>query len=171
MAPQALQIIITSCFVQKHVNDKIAVIEQNPLSVVVSLNAYGKFTCVLDLQVDFVGNCLILTDVRARTDDEVVGETRDFTQVQNNNVLGLFGLRGPYSSKPRGFRDFRDLPRLGFNGKIVVLLADSALLTLSYYNNRSASNCIPDWCLCFCCVSPGAVCGARPRRDAGCGSR
>ena len=120
--------------------------------------------------MNLVSDCLILTDVRARADDEVVGETRDFTQVQNNDVLGLFGLRGPYSFKPRGFRDFRDLARLGFNGKIVVLLADSALLRLSYYNNRSASNCIPDWCLRLCSVSARAD-FIRTRWNTGGGSR
>jgi hypothetical protein len=46
--------------------------------------------------VNLVTDRLVLADVCACADDEVVGEAGDFAEIQNYNVLRFFRLRGPY---------------------------------------------------------------------------
>jgi hypothetical protein len=156
--PQPFEIVVASGSVEENVDNEIAVIHQDPLGVVISFDTDGQVAALLEPEMDFIGDRLILADVGAGTDDEMVGEAGDITQIENNNVQSFFGLRRAYCFKPRGIRNFRDLLRRDWYGKIFVLLADSALLSLSYYNNRSASNRNSAHSLCPRRFCPGTVC-------------
>jgi hypothetical protein len=76
--PQALQVVIAAGSIQKDVNDEVAVVHQDPFGVLVTLHTDRQITPLLQPEVNFVGDCLILADVGACTDDEMIGEAGDF---------------------------------------------------------------------------------------------
>jgi hypothetical protein len=133
--PESFEVVVTSGPVEKNMNNEVAVVHQDPLGVLVSLDTDRQVAALLEPEMDLIGNGLVLPGVGAGTNYEMIGEAGDFTQVENDDVLCFFGLSGPYCCKPRWIRNFRDLLRWVWYGKIFVLLADSALLRLSYYNN------------------------------------
>ena len=92
MPPQPLQIVITSRAVKKNVADQVAIILKNPLPVVIPFQADGEFASVLHLGIDLVANGLILAGVRAGTNQEIIGETGNFSKIENYQVQGFLGL-------------------------------------------------------------------------------
>jgi hypothetical protein len=50
--------------------------------------------------MDLVGDGLNLAGIGAAQDYEVVGEGRDFPQIQHPNVAGLFFFRGSHRFQP-----------------------------------------------------------------------
>lgn len=69
---------------------EVAEIAQNPLALVIAFDARRNFAVLLQLQADFVGDCLVLARTRARADDEIIGETGDSGEIQNSDVRGFF---------------------------------------------------------------------------------
>jgi len=57
----------------------------------------------LQLKTDFVGDSLVLADVRSRTNHEVVGERGHCGQVQYFDVCGFFILCGAGGDNPGRF--------------------------------------------------------------------
>jgi hypothetical protein len=88
------------------VHDKIAVILENPLGVLVAFNADGQLAAVFHLEVDLVTDCLVLASIGAGADQEVIGEGGDLSEVEDDNVLSLFRLRGSDGCKPTTFSGF-----------------------------------------------------------------
>ncbi len=84
-------------------HQKIAVVAQNPLALLIALNAVRQLTVPFELDSDLVGDGLILAGVRTRADYEVVGERRDPGKVQNFDVGRLFFLSRANGGKPSGF--------------------------------------------------------------------
>ena len=58
--PQALEIVEGTGVGQEHVDDKVAVVLQDPLAIVVPLEADGQFAALLQLRVDLVADGLVL---------------------------------------------------------------------------------------------------------------
>lgn len=83
-------------------HEKIGVIEQNPLALIVSLNARRELAVLLQLQADLVRDGLILARTRARANYEMVGEAGDSGEVQNREIRRFLCLR----------RANRDLPSM-----------------------------------------------------------
>jgi hypothetical protein len=90
------------------VNQKIAVIEQNPLTLFVALGAGRVLALLLQTQPDLVGDGLVLTRVRSGADDEIIGERSDPGEIQNRDVSGFFILSGADSGEPSWCFDFFD---------------------------------------------------------------
>jgi hypothetical protein len=70
-------------------NQIVAVIEQNPLRVLIAFHAIGPLTQFSQLGFDFVRNRLNLPGVGSATDDEEIGKGSDFTKIEDDNVFGL----------------------------------------------------------------------------------
>ena len=72
-------------------DEQVAVIGQHPFGLAIALDVGGKLAgFVLQAQSDFVADGLHLLLVRARTDDEVVGECGDTGEVKDYDLGGLF---------------------------------------------------------------------------------
>jgi hypothetical protein len=93
-------------------DDKVAVILEDPLGVFVPLDADRQLAPVFQPEVDFVTDRLILPAVVARANQKIVGEGGDLAEIENDNVLGLLGLGRPNCSKPVIFSILRGLVRL-----------------------------------------------------------
>ena len=70
----------------------IPVIEQNPLGILIALDAIRVLAKLFELDLDFVRNRLNLPGVSATGDHEKVGKSGDFAEVENPDILGLFCL-------------------------------------------------------------------------------
>lgn len=73
---------------------EVAVVDQNPLGVFVTLQAGGVFAVALELLGDFVADGLDLARVGAGGDEEIVGEGGCLADVQNGNVTCLLRFSG-----------------------------------------------------------------------------
>ena len=79
--------------------DKIAVIEQNPIGGVVTLDPDGPGAELLfDLFVDLVGDGLDLSLVRTTGDDKKLSKARDAAQIQHDHIKRLF-VGGTFDSE------------------------------------------------------------------------
>jgi len=78
------------------VDQVVAVIEQDPLRVLVAFDAVRILAQLLQLDFDFVGDGLDLPGVGAAEDDEKIGKRGDFAEVEDLDILRLFrlGCRG-----------------------------------------------------------------------------
>jgi hypothetical protein len=85
------------------VHEEIAVIAQNPLTLVVALDTVRQIADFLKFQMDGIGNRLVLLRVGARADYEVIGETRYAGKIQDRNVFSLFRLRRANCDFPTRF--------------------------------------------------------------------
>ena len=92
-------------------DEKIAVIGQNPFGALVAFEAGGKIALGLKLQIDFVADGLHLAVVIAGADHEMICKGSDAGEVKNDDVFGLLTLGGPDGEQPvRSFgRRFRTL--------------------------------------------------------------
>jgi hypothetical protein len=82
------------------VDDEIAIILEDPLGVVVPLNADRHLAPVLQLEVNFVTDRLVLPGVVSRADEEVIGEAGDLAKIEDYDIVGLLGLCGPDCTYP-----------------------------------------------------------------------
>lgn len=87
-------------------DQKVAVIEQNPLTLFISFDAGREIAVFFQPQADLVGDGLILARTRAGADDEVIGETGDSGEIQNSKIGGLLGPGRVYRDLPAGFGGF-----------------------------------------------------------------
>src|SRR5579864_3765276 len=89
--PEPFEIVELARFVRKHVNDKVDVVEQNPLSLFVSLDIVGAEACGLKAEFDLVGDGLNLPRVGTAAQNKVVGKrARAFLHFQNGELFGFF---------------------------------------------------------------------------------
>src|SRR5437588_725894 len=100
VTPQPLEVVVGSRFWRKDVNQVVAIIRQHPFGILVSLDADRALAGFLQLCTDLFADGLNLSRIGARADDEEVGEGRDFTQIEDDYILGLFGFSGADSSQP-----------------------------------------------------------------------
>lgn len=89
-------------------DDKIAVVSQNPFSVVVAFDIGGPLTGFGEVRPNGVADGLNLTRVVARADDEMIGKRSELAKVQDTNVRSLPGFGGTNGYQPgwnwvRGF--------------------------------------------------------------------
>jgi hypothetical protein len=87
--PEPLQIVVGSGAIQKDVTDQVAIVLKDPLPVVVAFEADREFAAFLHLGVDLIANGLILAGVGAGTDQKIISETGDFSQVENYQIQGF----------------------------------------------------------------------------------
>lgn len=106
MPPETFQVVVGAGACQKNVDDEIAVVLENPLGVFVTFDADRELTLVLQLQVDFIADGLILPRAAAGTDQEVVGKGGDFLKIEDNDLLRFLRLRRANCCKPIRFKDF-----------------------------------------------------------------
>jgi hypothetical protein len=87
---------------------------------------------------NFVGNRMPLPGIRNRTDQEVVGEGSNLSQVENSQVEGFLGFGGPRGGQP--VRKFlRGECRLGLCGTACQSRLN-VLLRLAYYSGAGYVN-------------------------------
>ncbi len=79
----------------------VAVIDQDPLGVLVSFDAVRVFAFLLELRLDLIGDGLHLACTRAGTKNEVVGKGCDVAQIEHDDITGLLGFRGVNGGLPK----------------------------------------------------------------------
>ena len=79
VSPNSLKIIEKAVFLIKNVNDHIAEIEKDPLSMLISLNLLENSAGFFHLLAHFVRQCLDLRTARTVRDNEIVCENRHLT--------------------------------------------------------------------------------------------
>ena len=135
MAPEALEIVIGARGFREDVDEKIAVIHEDPLSGIVAFNADRQFSCLFQAFFDVVADSVRLARVRNGANDEVVGEGSDFAQVQNFYIKGFprFGPSG--GDEPVG--QVLNAGGLGVSGTARQTRLN-VLLRLAYYSGGPA---------------------------------
>jgi hypothetical protein len=114
MAPQSIQIVVSTRFFRKHVDQVVAVIRQDPFRVLEAFHANRIFAALGELLADFFRNRLNLLRIGAGTHDEEIREGRHVAQVQDLNILSFFRFSGPDRGEPmRGFVLYVDRLRGG----------------------------------------------------------
>lgn len=73
-------------------DDEISVVHQDPLCGVKAFYAHGELTHLFQPFRDFVRYCLSLSRIRYRTDDEVIGEGCDVSQIEDFEIYGFLGF-------------------------------------------------------------------------------
>ncbi len=74
-------------------HDKVYVIQQDPLGLVVPLDMRRADACVTESLLDFIGDGLNLSRVATRADKKIVGEgAAGFVQFQHRDFLSLLLL-------------------------------------------------------------------------------
>jgi hypothetical protein len=101
MPPKPLEIIKCPGTIQKDVYQVVAVVHQDPLAVVVTLYADRTLTLALQLQVNLVADGLILSWVGAGAENEVIGETGYFPEVEYLDVLSFLRFSRSHGCEPR----------------------------------------------------------------------
>jgi hypothetical protein len=106
VAPQAFQVVILAGLRREYVNDKIAVVGQNPLGVVQPFHTERPLTDFLEALLHFLGNGLNLTRVGAGGDDEVVGKRGHVAQIEDANLGTFPRIDGAHGGEPRRLQLF-----------------------------------------------------------------
>ena len=88
-------------------NQQVAVIRQHPFALIVSFQTNRQFARLFfQPQSHLVGDGLNLPLVRARTDDEGIGERGNSPKIENFDVDGFLRLCRAHGKKPGGGGDF-----------------------------------------------------------------
>ena len=93
VTPQPLQVIVRARAFGKDVDQKIAVIHEDPLSRMVAFDADGPFTLFLQLFFDLVRDGLSLAGIGNGADDEEIGKRSDWPEIEDQQVCSFFGFR------------------------------------------------------------------------------
>ena len=88
--PQLFQAIEIAHRGIEEMNDDAVVIQQDPARVRLSFDAEWQNGILLQLLLDVVGDCFHLPFVVGGGDDEIIGEERNGTRVQQQNIRALF---------------------------------------------------------------------------------
>jgi hypothetical protein len=88
------------------VDQKIGVIAQNPLALVIPFDAVRSLATGAELTLNLVGNRLVLFCIGTGTDHKVVSKGSDPCQVENPNIGRLFFLRSPDGNQPTRLKSF-----------------------------------------------------------------
>ena len=91
MPPKPFQVVKATSLFLKYVANQIAIIQQNPLAIIVSFQAHGQLPAILDLKVNFIADGLILAGTGAGADQEVIGKARDLSKIEDHQVEGFLG--------------------------------------------------------------------------------
>ena len=100
VAPEAFQVVVGTGFLFEDVDYEVAVVYQHPFAAVVAFYADCQFACVLELDVDFVADGLILFGTGSRADDEIVAEAGYFAKVEHLDVGCFLGFCRSYCAEP-----------------------------------------------------------------------
>jgi hypoxanthine phosphoribosyltransferase len=112
------------------VDQKIAVVTQNPVGLLVAFDAEGQFAALLQAHADLIADGLDVALVGPRADHEMIGERGDAGQIENADISGFLRFGGAYGKQPGG-----DFGRLRFSWLAARIgLGQNWLLTVSYYN-------------------------------------
>ncbi|EJX02758.1 hypothetical protein EVA_09137 [gut metagenome] len=84
-----VQIIIFTCFRIEHMNDHIAVIQQNPALGVESFSAQGLNPLLFHLEFHFLGKTPHLSGGRTSSYDKIIGQNGQIPYLQNLQALCL----------------------------------------------------------------------------------
>ena len=66
--------------------NQIAIILQNPLTIVISFKTDGNLAPRFHLKIDFVTDGLILTGIGSGADEEVIGKAGDLSKVEDDQI-------------------------------------------------------------------------------------
>ena len=69
----------------------VAVIDQDPVGVLVAFDAQRIFAALFQLEPDLIADGLNLAGIGSRADNKEIGESSDLTEVQNPYVESFFG--------------------------------------------------------------------------------
>ncbi len=100
MPPEAIEIVVLACLLGEDVDQKIAVVGQNPFRILVSLDAIRLLADGHELLADFVADGLNLARVGAGADHEIIGERRDRAQIEHAYVHGLARFGRAHGNQP-----------------------------------------------------------------------
>src|SRR5208282_1978372 len=93
--PQAFQIVELARFLRENMDDKIYVVEQHPLRLLVALGVSHAEAECLQALIHRVGNRLDLPGIGPAAHHKVVGErSRILFQFENRDIVSLFVLAG-----------------------------------------------------------------------------
>jgi len=70
-------------------HQKVAVVHENPLGILVTLDAQRALADINEVLPDGIADGLDLAGVRSVADDETVGEGCDLAEVQNADILSF----------------------------------------------------------------------------------
>ncbi len=115
-------------------HEEIAIVHEDPFGGIETFPTDGKLAHFLQSSVDFVGDGLRLPGIGRGADDEVIGERRDFPEVQDLQVdcfpgFSRFCGRRPVRQVRRGALD-----RCRY--ECVIGQVSGALLPIRYYTPR-----------------------------------
>ena len=129
-------------------NQKIAVVAENPLALIVAFNAVGDFAALFQVEMYGVGDGLVLPGVGSAADDKVVSEGGNGGQVEHQNILRLLFACGADGENPAWFVCFVGIQLQLAVGIGAVQIGESigvilrqkcAPYVLSYYKDRCIS--------------------------------
>jgi len=103
-APQAFQVVVGAGLLGENVNHEIAVIDQNPLRVLITFDAGRVLARFFQLGLDLIGDGLNLAGIAAAANQEKIREGGNLANVECNDVAGLLGVGGSDGGQPQGFR-------------------------------------------------------------------
>lgn len=104
VAPEALELVISTGGFGKDMHEEIAVIHQNPFGCIVPFDADRNFAGLLQLLFDFVADGMPLARIGRRADDKEIGERGNFANVENPQIGGFFRFGGPDCDCPARWR-------------------------------------------------------------------
>src|SRR5690348_942951 len=95
--PEPLQVVELARCLRKNVNDKIYIIEQHPIGLIVTFHLVGGNSFALEAQFHFIGDGLNLSGIFAAADYEVICECRGvLVHFEDADVLAFFFFAGLY---------------------------------------------------------------------------
>ena len=74
MSPEPLQIVEGSRVRRKNVHNKVPVIHQNPVGLIVAFHTYRQLACIFQLFMNLIADRVSLPRIRGSADYEVVGK-------------------------------------------------------------------------------------------------
>jgi len=99
--PQPLEVIISARLRGENVDQVIAIIGQNPFSIVEAFYADRVLAPLGQFRTDLFADGLDLLRIRSAADHEKVGERCDLTQIEDSNVDGFLRFGGSNRDEPR----------------------------------------------------------------------
>ena len=81
-------------------DNEVAVIDQDPLGVVITFQADGPFAPLFEILADSIADSLYLALVGAAAEDKVIRKRGYFAKVEDADIGGLLGFSGAYGSEP-----------------------------------------------------------------------
>jgi hypothetical protein len=77
VAPQSIQIVVSTRFFREHVNQVVAVIGQDPFGVCETFHAHRTLAAFIELTADLLSDGLNLFGIATGANDKKIGEGGD----------------------------------------------------------------------------------------------